>query len=121
MNVLRRAYLHWAPVWLRRLRDRWLGRGEVGPFLDGTSSRSWRTVLIFSDLEELLFTRRGGPEAASRLEGVELVSHSSADHAMYARKTRLRVMAEIRRQVAEAFGLQLSERRDGSGFFDESA
>lgn len=102
-NLLRHWYLRWAPVWLRQLRDRWLGRGEVGPFLDGTSSRSWRTVLIFSDLEEMIFTRRGGPEAASRLDGVELVNHTSADHAMYARRTRLRVIAEIRRQVAEAF------------------
>jgi hypothetical protein len=120
-NLLRSCYLRWAPVWLRRLRDRYLGRGEVGPFLDGTSGRSWRTVLIFSDLEKLIFTRRGGPEAVSRLDGVELVSYPSADHAMYARKTRLQVISEIRRQVAEAFDLQLSERRDGAGLVDESA
>lgn len=104
-EALRSWYRRFAPVWLRQLRDRWKGRASAGPFLVSASQRAGHTVLIFSDLEKMIFERRGGPQAVARLDGVELVEMGSSDHALYARPTRERVIAEVRSQVARAFDL----------------
>jgi len=104
-EALRHWYRRFAPVWLRQLRDRWKGRAAAGPFLVSATQRAGHTVLIFSDLEKMIFQRRGGPQAAARLDGIELVEVGSSDHALYARPTRERVIAEVRAQVARAFDL----------------
>lgn len=102
---LRHLYHRWAPVWLRKLRDRVKGRSSAAPFLSATSARSWRTVLIFSDLEKMIFERRDGSKAAAQLPGIELINLDSKDHALYAQTTRQNVIREVRREVSEAFNL----------------
>lgn len=104
-EALRHWYRRFAPVWLRQLRDRWKGRASAGPFLASATRRAGHTVLIFSDLEKMIFERRGGPRAVARLDGIELVEVGNADHALYARPTRERIIAEVRAQVAKAFDL----------------
>lgn len=112
-NALRNWYRESAPVWLRQLRDRWKGRAMAGPFLASAAQRSGRTVLILSDLEKMVFDRRGGPQAAARLDGVETIEVGDSDHALYSRPTRQRIIAEVRNQVAQAFGLTV--RTDTAG------
>lgn len=102
---LRQWYLDHAPMWLRRLRDRWMGRSGAAPFLAVSAAHAQRTVLIFSDLEQMIFERRGGPEAAHRLNGVEVVRFETADHALFSRHARKQVIAQIRREIDEAFEL----------------
>ena len=104
-GALREWYRRSAPVWLRQLRDRWKGRAGAGPFLASTAQRADRTVLIFSDLEKMIFDRRGGPRAMAKLASIEAIEVGGSDHALYARPTRQRVIAEVRRQVAQAFNL----------------
>lgn len=102
---LRRIYHRWAPIWVRKLRDRVKGRSSAAPFLAAASARSWRTVLIFSDLEKTIFERRGGTKAAAQLPGITLIDLDSKDHALYSRATRQNVIREVRREVREAFNL----------------
>jgi pimeloyl-ACP methyl ester carboxylesterase len=108
-GALREWYRRSAPVWLRQLRDRWKGRAGAGPFLASTAQRADHTVLIFSDLEKMIFDRRGGPRAVARFGGIEAIEVGGSDHALYARPTRQRVIAEVRRQVAQAFDLGTAE------------
>jgi alpha-beta hydrolase superfamily lysophospholipase len=103
MLAIQRLYRRWAPTWLRRLRARTSGKADAGPFLSGLSARTWRTVLIFSEVDQEFFRRLGGPESAERLRGIELINVPTLDHPLFARQTRSRVIAEIRREVAEAF------------------
>lgn len=105
-------YHRWAPGWLRRLRDRQKRRAMVEPYLRAVAVRSWRVVMVFSDLEEGVFERRGGIESAARLPNVELVDLGTSDHALFTRASRENVIAEVRRQVAAAF--ELSDHRDAS-------
>lgn len=108
-HALRNWYRQSAPIWLRQLRDRWKGRALVGPFLTSAAQRSDRTVLILSDLEKMVFDRRGGPQAMTRLDNVETIQVKDSDHALFSRPTRQRIIGEVRQQVAHSFGLTLLE------------
>lgn len=108
-NALRTWYRRSAPIWMRQLRDRWKGRAMAGPFLTSAAKRSDRTVLILSDLEKMVFDRRGGPQAMTRLDNVETIQVEDSDHALFSRPTRQRIIGEVREQVAQAFDLTLFE------------
>ncbi len=105
MLALQRLYRRWAPVWVRRLRARAAAKADAGPYLVDLAKRADRTVLIFSEIDQEVFRRLGGTDAAARLPGIELVNVATLDHPLFARQTRHRVIAEVRSQVADAFGL----------------
>lgn len=106
--LVRQLYRRWAPIWLRRLRARSFGQVEASPYLLETADRVERTVLIFSEVDHEVFRRMGGIETARRLPNIETVELPTLDHPLFARRTRERVFAEVRRQVAEMFGLPQS-------------
>jgi hypothetical protein len=105
MLTLQRLYRRWAPVWVRRLRARAVAKADAGPYLVDLAKRVERTVLIFSEVDQEIFRRLGGTDAAARLPGIQLVNVPTLDHPLFARQTRHRVIAEVRRQVADAFDL----------------
>lgn len=107
VRLIRDLYRRWAPTWLRRLRARRFSGTDASPFLLDISKRVAHTVLIFSDADREIFHRLGGLETAQRLPNIETLAAPSHDHPMFARSTRERVVGEIRRQVADAFGLDL--------------
>jgi hypothetical protein len=106
MRATQRLYRRWAPTWLRRLRARTSGKADAGPFLSGLAARTWRSVFILSEVDQEFFRRLGGLEATARLRGIEILNMPTLDHPLFARQTRSRVIAEIRREVAEAFSSQ---------------
>jgi hypothetical protein len=100
-----RVYRRWAPVWLRRLRARTGSKADPSVFLNGLAKRTWRTVLIFSEVDQEVFRRLGGPEISQRLPGIVLVDVPTIDHPMFARRTRVGAIERIRAYVREAFDL----------------
>ncbi len=105
MLWVQRMYRRWAPVWLRRLRARTGSKADPRPFLTGLAKRTPRSVLIFSEVDQEVFRRLGGPEIAERLPGVELVNVATIDHPLFARRTRVGAIERIRAEVREAFDL----------------
>jgi pimeloyl-ACP methyl ester carboxylesterase len=100
---LQQVYRRWAPVWLRRLRARTAAKADAGPYLSDLAKRSWRAVLIFGEVDQEVFRRLGGTDAASRLPAITLINLPTIDHPLFSRRARQRVISEIRQQVAEAF------------------
>lgn len=105
MLWVQRLYRRWAPAWLRRLRARTGSKADPAAFLSGLSKRTWRTVLIFSEVDQEVFRRLGGVEISQRLPGIVLVNVPTIDHPMFARRTRRGAIERIRAEVREAFDL----------------
>jgi hypothetical protein len=105
MLTVQRLYRRWAPVWLRRLRARAAAKADAGPYLAELAKHAGRTVMIFSEVDQEVFRRLGGLDAAARLPSVRLVNVATLDHPLFARRTRQGVIAEVRSQVAEVFSL----------------
>jgi hypothetical protein len=105
MLWVQRLYRRWAPAWLRRLRARTGSKADPRAFLTGLAKRTWRTVLIFSEVDQEVFRRLGGVEISQRLAGIVLVNVPTLDHPLFARRTRHGAIERIRAEVREAFDL----------------
>lgn len=105
MLWLQRLYRRWAPTWLRRLRARTGSKADPSAFLTGLAKRTWRTVLIFSEVDQEVFRRLGGVEISQRLPGIVVVDVPTIDHPLFARRTRLGAIERIRAEVRDAFDL----------------
>lgn len=105
---LRAVFNRWAPPRLRYAMSRSGVRGDVAQHFEALAERSVPTVLVLTPIDSIIFDHLGGDEALRRLSGpIDVLRLNDGDHALFSRRMRAEVIAEVRARVAAVFAVRV--------------
>lgn len=104
----RAVFNRWAPPRLRYALSRSGVRGDVALHFEGLAANSVPTLLVLTPIDSIVFDRLGGEQALRKLSGpIDVLRLDDGDHALFSRRMRAEVIAEVRARVAAVFAVRV--------------